>query len=93
MITIKLLTILPHISGFQKFSVLGWSDGGISALILAGARPELLKKLVIWGSNSYVTKDDVELMNKVRDLSKWSARMREPLEGKMGDFLCNCNHD
>ena len=51
-------------------------------MILAGARPELIDKLVVWGSNSYVSEEDIAVLSKVADLSKWSARMREPLEGK-----------
>ena len=38
---------------FKKFSVLGWSDGGVSAIILAALFPESVQKLVIWGSNAY----------------------------------------
>ena len=40
---------------FKKFSVLGWSDGGVSATILAALYPDSVQKLVIWGSNAYVS--------------------------------------
>ena len=69
-------------SGFEKFSVLGWSDGGITGMILSGDRPEMVEKLVVWGSNAFVSQEDVDLISKVRDLSKWSAKMRQPLERK-----------
>ena len=69
-------------SGFEKFSVLGWSDGGITGMILSGDRPELVEKLIVWGSNAFVSQEDIDLISKVRDLSKWSAKMREPLERK-----------
>ena len=69
--------------GFNKFSVLGWSDGGITGLILAGERTELVDKLVIWGSNAFVHDEDVKCISAVRDLSKWSPKMREPLEGNL----------
>ena len=51
-------------------------------MILTGNRPENVQKLVVWGSNSYVAQEDIEFISKVRDLSKWSAKMREPLERK-----------
>eukprot|EP00794_Sanderia_malayensis_P006528 gene6528-7270_t len=70
--------------GCPKFSVLGWSDGGMAGIILAAMRPELVKKLVVWGSNSYISDEDIELVSKVRDLSKWSERMRAPLEATYG---------
>ncbi len=53
----------------------------MTGIILAANRPELVQKLVVWGSNSFVNDEDIAMVSKVRDLSKWSARMREPLEG------------
>ena len=34
--------------------MLGWSDGGITAMIAAAKYPEQIDKLVIWGANSYI---------------------------------------
>ncbi|BES87557.1 valacyclovir hydrolase-like [Nesidiocoris tenuis] len=64
----------------KKYSILGWSDGGISALIQAAAHPERINKLAIWGSNAYITKDDMTHYEAIRDTSKWSEKMRSPLE-------------
>ena len=75
------------LSGVDKFSVLGWSDGGITGMILAGERPELVQKLVVWGSNAYVSQEDVDCLIKVKDLSKWSVKMREPLESKIAQNI------
>ncbi|KAF6734147.1 Valacyclovir hydrolase [Oryzias melastigma] len=66
--------------GFGNFSLLGWSDGGITALIAAATNPELIKKMVVWGSNAFVSEEDLKLYNMVRDVSRWSARMRQPME-------------
>ncbi|XP_034439122.1 valacyclovir hydrolase [Hippoglossus hippoglossus] len=73
--------------GFCKFSLLGWSDGGISALIAAAGSRDLVHKLVVWGSNAFITQHDMDLYNAVRDVSKWSARMRQPLEDVYGAEL------
>uniref|UniRef100_H2MBN6 Biphenyl hydrolase like n=1 Tax=Oryzias latipes TaxID=8090 RepID=H2MBN6_ORYLA len=70
--------------GFGNFSLLGWSDGGITALIAAATNPALIKKLVVWGSNAFVSQEDLKLYNMVRDVSRWSARMRQPMEEVYG---------
>uniref|UniRef100_A0A3B3DW76 Biphenyl hydrolase like n=1 Tax=Oryzias melastigma TaxID=30732 RepID=A0A3B3DW76_ORYME len=70
--------------GFGNFSLLGWSDGGITALIAAATNPELIKKMVVWGSNAFVSEEDLKLYNMVRDVSRWSARMRQPMEEVYG---------
>lgn len=64
----------------RPFSICGWSDGGITAMVIAGLFPQRIKKMVVWGTNSYIAKDDIEMVENVRDVSAWSARMREPME-------------
>ena len=63
-------------SGFERFSVLGWSDGGITGIILSGERQQMVETLVVWGSNAFVSEDG-DLISKVRDFSNWSAKIRE----------------
>ncbi|KAJ8279892.1 hypothetical protein COCON_G00069580 [Conger conger] len=69
---------------FKRFSLLGWSDGGITALIAAARNPSLIQKLVVWGSNAYVSQEDVKVYNAIRDVSAWSPRMRKPMEDMYG---------
>lgn len=64
----------------KTFSVLGWSDGGVAAMFLAGCFPYAVKKLAIWGANGYVTKDDIKAYEETRDIKNWSKRMRDPLD-------------
>lgn len=73
--------------GFGKFSMLGWSDGGMTALIAAAKNPDLVNKIVVWGSNAYICKQDLELYEAVRDVSRWSAKMRQPMEEVYGAEL------
>lgn len=47
--------------GFNEFSILGWSDGGITGMILAAQYPQVVKKLVIWGSNSYIIEKEIKI--------------------------------
>ncbi|KAG5849856.1 hypothetical protein ANANG_G00076140 [Anguilla anguilla] len=69
---------------FPRFSLLGWSDGGICALIAAARNPSLVRKLVVWGSNVYVSEQDLKIYDGLRDVSVWSARMRKPMEDVYG---------
>lgn len=43
-----------------KVSLLGWSDGGITGLILAAKYPTAVNKLVVWGSNSFILPQELE---------------------------------
>ncbi|XP_066862945.1 valacyclovir hydrolase [Kogia breviceps] len=69
---------------FKKVSLLGWSDGGITALIAAARYPSYINKMVIWGANAYVTDQDEEIYRGIRDVSQWSERTRKPLEALYG---------
>jgi valacyclovir hydrolase len=53
---------LMQAPSFKKFSIFGYCNGGVSAIILAALYPESVQKLVLklWGSTAYVMKDDVE---------------------------------
>uniref|UniRef100_A0A2K6SJE6 AB hydrolase-1 domain-containing protein n=1 Tax=Saimiri boliviensis boliviensis TaxID=39432 RepID=A0A2K6SJE6_SAIBB len=61
---------------FKKVSLLGWSDGGITALTAAAKYPSYIQKMVIWGANACVTDED--------NISKWRERIRKPLEALYG---------
>jgi len=41
--------------------MLGWSDGGITAMIAAAKHPEQIDKLVIWGANAYLVEQDEKI--------------------------------
>lgn len=75
---------LMKVLGHSKYSLLGWSDGGITAMILVAAHPKSIHHLVVWGANATVTAKDIELYEVIRDTSKWSPKMREPLEALYG---------
>ncbi|KAJ9595371.1 hypothetical protein L9F63_013421, partial [Diploptera punctata] len=48
----------------NKFSMLGWSDGGITAMILASKYPENVDKMVVWGSNAYIIEEEAKVYEK-----------------------------
>lgn len=47
--------------GFKKYSLIGWSDGGISSMIAAAKYPDEVQKLVVWGSSAYVLPEEIEI--------------------------------
>jgi valacyclovir hydrolase len=73
--------------GHRAFHLVGFSDGANSAALLAAKFPEKVLKLVIWGGNSYLAKEDIEGLEKTRLISSWSPRMRESLEAVYGSSL------
>ena len=73
--------------GHERYSVMGWSDGAIAAVLLAASRPKVMEKLIVFGGNAYMNKDDVEAFEATRDISTWSKRMRETHLPVYGDDL------
>uniref|UniRef100_A0A1L8DBN7 AB hydrolase-1 domain-containing protein n=1 Tax=Nyssomyia neivai TaxID=330878 RepID=A0A1L8DBN7_9DIPT len=69
---------------FDKYSIAGWSDGGITGIIQAAKYPEAVESLIIWGSNAYIHPDEVKIYNSIRDVNKWSEKMRKPMEEVYG---------
>lgn len=68
----------------KNYSLLGWSDGGITSLIIAAKNSAAINKLVLWGSNAYVSDGDKKKIQAIKDLRNWSAKSREPLEKMYG---------
>jgi valacyclovir hydrolase len=74
--------------GFSKYSVMGWSDGGIAGLMLAARYPDNVDNLVVFGANAYVTDAEVAEYEKLRDIDNWSEAMRAPFIAMYGeDYL------
>ncbi|CAH2040788.1 unnamed protein product, partial [Iphiclides podalirius] len=68
-----------------KISLLGWSDGGITGLILAAKYPSAVDKLVVWGSNSFILPHELEAYKKIKDVKTWSSKMRQPMVDVYGE--------
>lgn len=63
---------------YHRYSVMGWSGGGITAMILAANDGiSSIQKLIIWGSNAYVNEEDRSAVERVRDPKTcWSESFR-----------------
>lgn len=73
--------------GVDKYSLLGWSDGGITALIIAAANQTAVQKLIVFGSNAYICNEDRELLNRIRDLNKWNPKAKQAFIELYGEEL------
>jgi pimeloyl-ACP methyl ester carboxylesterase len=49
---------------------LGWSGGGLSALLFATQYTELVRNLVVWGVFSYLDKEDADMF-ECKDHLNW----------------------
>ena len=49
-----------QVLGHDRYSVLGWSDGGIIGIIMAATYPDHVQKLLVWGGNAYFTEKDIQ---------------------------------
>ncbi|KAL6268580.1 hypothetical protein P5V15_001714 [Pogonomyrmex californicus] len=65
--------------GYSKFSLVGWSDGGITSLLLASMYPDSIRKMIVLGANAYIHPDEIKIYENVRDINKWSEKMRTPM--------------
>lgn len=54
--------------GFEKYSIVGWSDGGTTGLILASYYPQAVKKLAIWGTGPMLLPADVEICQSIQSI-------------------------
>ena len=72
--------------GYDRFSVVGWSDGGVTALVAAAQETERIRKVVVWGANAYVDKEDMDMFETASDLATgWAPRMKAAMEAVYGE--------
>lgn len=74
-----------HSLGHKKYSLLGWSDGGITALVMAAMFSKNVEKLVAFAANAYFEDADIEMIRKIKEVKDWSPRMRAPMEAIYGE--------
>lgn len=70
--------------GYSKYSVLGWCDGGITAIHIAALFPEAVNGIVLWGSKGYLDKSDIEKVEGIRDIRKFNPKFKKAFEEVYG---------
>jgi valacyclovir hydrolase len=73
--------------GHARFSIMGWSDGGNVAVIMAARQPERVAKLVAFGGQSFLTAEEIAAFNNIREISAWSQRAAKAMRTIYGDGL------
>lgn len=63
--------------GYSKFSLVGWSDGGITSFILASAYPDSVRKMVVSGANAYIHPDEIKIYESMTSSCSRCHRVRE----------------
>ena len=76
--------LMTQILGITEYSIVGWSDGGITGLVMATLFPQNVKKLILWGAQAFITGKDIEFVEGFRDISKWPDTLRKPMEKMYG---------
>ncbi|XP_014296580.2 valacyclovir hydrolase [Microplitis demolitor] len=76
---------LMKMLGFEKFSLVGWSDGGITSIILAANNPQSIQKMVVQGSNAFILPQEIKIYESNKNIDTWSEKMRAPLIAIYGE--------
>ncbi|XP_026806043.1 valacyclovir hydrolase-like [Rhopalosiphum maidis] len=64
--------------GVDKYSMLGWCNGGSTAIIAASKVADRVDKLVVWSCGAYVTGKGLAALESSRDVHKWPNSRRIP---------------
>ncbi|NLR91759.1 alpha/beta fold hydrolase [Flammeovirga agarivorans] len=81
-----MLAFIDHLK-IEKVNVLGWSDGGNTALIMAMKAPEKINKLAVMGANLYNDKTSVlpeinsQLRKRIKVIEK--KNLADTFEGRL----------
>jgi valacyclovir hydrolase len=73
--------------GHEQYTVFGWSDGANIAALMAVAFPKRIRRLVMWGGNSFISAEEVAAFQAMRSISSWSPREAAALRQTFGDSL------
>ncbi|EZA62903.1 valacyclovir hydrolase [Ooceraea biroi] len=65
--------------GYSKFSLVGCSDGGTTALLLAATYPESIRKMIVVATRSYIHPDEINTQEDAADIDNFPEDLRELL--------------
>jgi len=62
--------------GVNKYSMLGFCNGGCTAMIAASKVADRVDKLVVWSCNAYITDKELKALDISRNLYTWPESLR-----------------
>jgi valacyclovir hydrolase len=75
---------LMKVLKISTFDVLGWANGGITAIFLAAKHPEMVEKMVIFGTTAYLTQRHIASLDHASNVNMWADHIRMPKEKLYG---------
>jgi valacyclovir hydrolase len=78
---------LTRALGCKSYFLAGWSDGANTAALIAAAESRRVRRLILWGGNSYLSAHDIERLERTRSLSSWPTGRLQELEAVYGESL------
>ncbi|MGC2402509.1 MAG: alpha/beta hydrolase [Acidobacteriaceae bacterium] len=81
-----MLTLMTGL-GHEEFTIFGWSDGANIGTLMAANAPLRVRKLVVWGGNSFLSAEEIAAFQAMRSLSSWSQREVDAMRQVYGDSL------
>ncbi|KAI1294667.1 Valacyclovir hydrolase [Halotydeus destructor] len=64
--------------GYSMYSLLGWSDGAKTALLLSIKHVARVEKMAIWGGSAFINPGDYGSLKATEDTTAWSDTMKAP---------------
>lgn len=63
--------------GFDKYSIIGWSDGAKVALLMAIKYPESVQSLVLTAISTFVSQNSCKFFETTKNVETWSSERIE----------------
>lgn len=68
----------------EKYSILGTSGGGITALLYSIKYPQNVDKLIVVAAHSFILKSEIEVYESLRNTANWKSGTIKPLNDFYG---------
>lgn len=82
-----LVELMSEHVGVDRFHLLGFSDGGRTAITLSSCYPDRVAKLVLVGTTSFNSPKERRVFDLCRDVEAWSSDRRSLYQSVYGQQL------
>ncbi|XP_054159492.1 valacyclovir hydrolase-like [Oppia nitens] len=74
-----ILKFMKHF-GYEKYSIMGFSDSGRTSMIFAARYPQVMRKMVIWGTCAFIGEKEKKTLSLCKEVSGWSNERKNIFE-------------